>query len=463
MTDIMLAEPGVAHSVAFPGLSVNGFVNAPNVGIAFVALRDFEDSNFEKTRSAEEIAAALNQKFAAIQDAYIAIFPPPPIQGLSTIGGFKLQIEDRGGLGYQALYEETQKLVGAGWQTPGLTGLFSSYQVNVPQVRADVDRDKAMAQGVALSEIFETMQVYLGSLYVNDFNRFGRTYQVNAQADMPFRLEPEDIGQLKVRNERGDMVPLRSFVSLEQSAGPDRVMHYNGYPSAEINGAPAPGYSSGEAEALIAGLAQAQLPNGMEATWTELTYQKQLAGNTGLWIFPLSVLLVFLVLAALYESLTLPLVVILIVPMTLLSAIAGVWLAGGDNNIFTQIGLIVLVGLAAKNSILIVEFARSREQAGASTWDAIIDAARLRLRPILMTSIAFTAGVVPLVLSTGAGAEMRNAMGIAVFAGMIGVTIFGLVLTPVFYWLVQRFVAARSRTERASISDMSSVAAALIP
>jgi multidrug efflux pump len=321
-----------------------------------------------------------------------------------------------------------------------------------------------MAQGVALSEIFETMQVYLGSLYVNDFNRFGRTYQVNAQADMPFRLEPEDIRQLKVRNAQGDMVPLGSFVSLEQAAGPDRVVHYNGYPSAEINGGPAPGYSSGQAEALIAGLADASLPNGMHAEWTELTYQKQLAGNAGLWVFPLSVLLVFLVLAALYESLTLPLVVILIVPMTLLSAIAGVWLAGGDNNIFTQIGLIVLVGLAAKNSILIVEFARAREQQGASTWEAIIDAARLRLRPILMTSIAFTAGVVPLVLASGAGAEMRNAMGVAVFAGMIGVTLFGLVLTPVFYWLVQVLATgARSRAARRSISDTNSVAAALIP
>jgi len=465
MTDIMLAEPGVAHSVALPGLSINGFVNAPNVGIAFVALRDFEDPNFEKTRSADEIAAALNQKFAAIQDAYIAVFPPPPIQGLSTIAGFKIQIEDRAGLGYRALYEETQKIVGAGWQTPGLTGLFSGYQVNVPQVRADVDRDKAMAQGVPLSEIFETMQVYLGSLYVNDFNRFGRTYQVNAQADMPFRLEPEDVGQLKVRNASGDMVPLASFVSLEKTAGPDRVMHYNGYPSAEINGGPAPGYSSGEAEALIAALANASLPNGMHAEWTELTYQKELAGNAGFWVFPISVLLVFLVLAALYESLTLPLVVILIVPMTLLSAIAGVWLVGGDNNIFTQIGLIVLVGLAAKNAILIVEFARAREQAGASTWEAIIDAARLRLRPILMTSIAFTAGVVPLVLAHGAGAEMRHAMGVAVFAGMIGVTLFGLVLTPVFYWLVQRLAGhARSRTaERSSVSDMNAVAAALIP
>jgi multidrug efflux pump len=464
MTDIMLEEPGVAHSVAFPGLSVNGFVNAPNVGIAFVALRDFENPHFKKTRSANEIAASLNRKFAAIQDAYIAIFPPPPIQGLSTIGGFKMQIEDRAGLGYEALYEETQKIIAAGWQTPGLTGLFSSYQVNVPQVRANVDRDKAMAQGVPLTEIFETMQVYLGSLYVNDFNRFGRTYQVNAQADMPFRLEPEDIRTLKVRNVSGEMVPLGSFVTLEQTAGPDRVMHYNGYPTAEINGGPAPGYSSGQAEALISSIAEASLPNGMQAEWTELTYQKQLAGNAGFWVFPLSVLLVFLVLAALYESLTLPLVVILIVPMTLLSAIVGVWLAGSDNNIFTQIGLIVLVGLAAKNAILIVEFARTREQAGASTWDAIIDAARLRLRPILMTSIAFTAGVVPLVLSTGAGAEMRNAMGVAVFAGMIGVTIFGLMLTPVFYWLVQRLAGhARSRNEQTPIGEMDSAAAALIP
>jgi multidrug efflux pump len=263
---------------------------------------------------------------------------------------------------------------------------------------------------------------------------------------MRFRLEPEDVRQLKVRNGSGQMVPLGAFVTLEQVAGPDRVMHYNGYPTAEINGGPAAGYSSGEAEALIEQLAAQSLPNGMTYEWTELTYQQILAGNAGIWIFPLSVLLVFLVLAALYESFTLPLVVILIVPMTLLSAIAGVWLTGGDNNIFTQIGLIVLVGLACKNAILIVEFARVREQAGASTWDAVLEACRLRLRPILMTSIAFTAGVVPLVLSTGAGAEMRNAMGVAVFAGMIGVTIFGLLLTPVFYWVGRRLtVGARAK------------------
>src|SRR5690606_15833533 len=307
-----------------------------------------------------------------------------------------------------------------------------------PQVHAEVDREKAKAQGVALRDLYETMQIYLGSLYVNDFNRFGRTYQVKAQADMNFRLQPEDIVDLKVRNATGAMVPLGSFVRVEQTAGPDMVPHYNGYLTAEINGAPAPGYSSGEAEALMAALAERLLPNGMEYEWTELTYQKILAGNTAVWVFPLCVVLAFLVLAALYESWSLPLVVILIVPMVLLSAIAGVWLTGGDNNIFTQIALIVLVGLACKNAILIVELARDREAAGATTWDAVIEACRLRLRPILMTSMAFIMGVLPLVLASGAGAEMRHAMGIAVFSGMLGVTRFGLLFTPLFYWIVRR-------------------------
>jgi multidrug efflux pump subunit AcrB len=289
------------------------------------------------------------------------------------------------------------------------------------------------------------MQVYLGSLYVNDFNRFGRTYQVNAQADTKFRLEPDDLLRLQVRSEDGKMVPLGAFVELAQTSGPSIVQHYNGYPTAEINGGPAPGFSSGQAEGLLAGLAQKELPNGMTFEWTDLTYQQILAGNTAVWVFPLCVLLAFLVLAAQYESLTLPLVVILIVPMTLLSAIAGVWLSGGDNNIFTQIGLLVLVGLACKNAILIVEFARTRESAGASTWDAVLEACRLRLRPILMTSIAFIMGVLPLVLATGAGSEMRNAMGVAVFAGMLGVTLFGLLLTPVFYYVVRRLEIAVRR------------------
>ncbi|HZF29395.1 MAG TPA: multidrug efflux RND transporter permease subunit [Gammaproteobacteria bacterium] len=445
MNEIMQAEPGVAHTVSFPGLSINGFVNTPNAGIAFAGLSDFSKDGKHVTtsgRSAWEIAAALNKKLGAIQDAYIAVFPPPAVQGLGQIGGFKLQIEDRSGLGFDALYTETQKIVGRGWQTPSLANVFSGFQVNAPQIRANVDRDKAQAQGVALTDLFETMQVYLGSLYVNDFNKFGRTYQVNAQADTSFRLEPDDILRLKVRNADGEMVPLGSFVTLEQSAGPNLVMRYNGYPTAEITGGPAPGFSSGQAQAAIEQIAKDELPNGMSLDWTELAYQQLIAGNTAVWIFPLVVLLAFLVLAALYESLALPLVVILIVPMCQLSAITGVWLTGGDNNIFTQIGLIVLVGLACKNAILIVEFARTREAAGASTWDALLEACRLRLRPILMTSIAFIMGVLPLVYSTGAGSEMRNAMGVAVFAGMLGVTVFGLLLTPVFYWVVRRLTAA---------------------
>jgi multidrug efflux pump len=448
MDRILLAEPGVAHAVSFPGFSINGLVNSPNSGIAFAGLSDFSRDGKTFTNSgrpAAEIAASLNQKFAAIQDAYIAVFPPPAVQGLGQIGGFKVQIEDRANLGFDTLYAETQKLVAAARATPSLAGVFSGFEINAPQVRANVNRDKAQAQGVALSDLFETMQVYLGSLYVNDFNRFGRTYQVNAQADIPFRLEPDDILRLKVRNSADEMVPLGSFVTLEQSSGPNIVQRYNGYPSAEITGGPAPGYSSGQAQAAIEKLADEHLPNGLEHDWTELAYQQQIAGNTAIWIFPLCVLLAFLVLAAQYESWTLPLVVVLIVPMCQLSAIAGVWLSGGDNNIFTQVGLIVLVGLACKNAILIVEFARTREQAGASTWDAVLEACRLRLRPILMTSIAFIAGVIPLVLSTGAGSEMRNAMGIAVFAGMLGVTAFGLLLTPVFYWVVRRLGAAVQR------------------
>jgi multidrug efflux pump len=464
MNEIMQAEPGVAHTVSFPGFSINGFVNTPNSGIAFAGLSDFSKDGKHVTtsgRSAWDIAAALNKKLGAIQDAYIVVFPPPAVQGLGQIGGFKLQIEDRAGLGFEQLYAETQKIVQRGYQTPSLANVFSGFQVNAPQIRANVDRDKAQAQGVALTDLFETMQVYLGSLYVNDFNRFGRTYQVNAQADTQFRLEPDDILKLKVRNADGEMVPLGSFVTLEQSSGPNLVMRYNGYPTAEITGGPAPGFSSGQAQDAIEKLAVEELPNGMSVEWTELAYQQLIAGNTAVWIFPLVVLLAFLVLAALYESLALPLVVILIVPMCQLSAIAGVWLSGGDNNIFTQIGLIVLVGLACKNAILIVEFARTREAAGESTWQAVLEACRLRLRPILMTSIAFIMGVLPLVYSTGAGSEMRNAMGVAVFAGMLGVTVFGLLLTPVFYWVVRRLThAVQSRRAQPQESEAGT---ALLP
>ncbi|MBC3765669.1 multidrug efflux RND transporter permease subunit [Neptunicella marina] len=442
MSEIALKHPGVESAVAFPGLSINGFTNAPNAGIVFVTLKPFEERK-SADLSANAIAGSLGAQFGSIQDAFIAIFPPPPVQGMGTIGGFKLQIQDRGNLGYEELYKVTQNVLHKAWANPKLAGIFSGYQVNVPQLDVEIDREKAKAQGVAISDIFNTMQVYLGSLYVNDFNQFGRNYKVNIQAKDRFRQEPEQITQMKVRNQNGDMIPLGSFIKVSHSAGPDRVMHYNGYITAEINGAAAPGFSSGEAQAEIEKILDETLPIGMSYEWTDLTYQQILAGNTAMLIFPLVVLLVFLVLAAQYESLSLPLAIILIVPMTLLSAMTGVILTHGDNNIFTQIGLIVLVGLATKNAILIVEFAKEKEDHGLSLMDAIMEATRLRLRPILMTSFAFIMGVVPMAIATGAGAEMRRAMGIAVFSGMLGVTFFGLLLTPLFYHVVRRRRAAR--------------------
>ncbi|MGY3228732.1 multidrug efflux pump [Luteibacter sp. HA06] len=452
MGDIALKDPGAANAVQFPGLSINGFTNSTNSGIVFVTLKPFEERR-DKDLSADAIVARLNAKFASIQGAYIAIFPPPPVNGLGTIGGFRIQLEDRGDLGFDELYKQTQGIIGASQKTPELAHLFSSFQVNVPQFDADIDREKAKSEGIDLGDVFQTMQAYLGSLYVNDFNRFGRTYQVNVSAEPSFRHEPSDVVGLKTRNAAGDLVPLGSFLTMRQTNGPDRVQHYNGYPTAEINGGAAPGYSTGQAQEAMEKLVNTSLPNGMSYEWTELTYQQILAGNTAVLVFPLSVLLVFLVLASLYESLSLPLAVILIVPMVLLSAIAGVIVTGGDNNIFTQIGLIVLVGLACKNAILIVEFAREAEIEGMSRVDAVLEAARLRLRPILMTSFAFIMGVVPLVTSHGAGAEMRHAMGVAVFAGMLGVTFFGLIFTPLFYVLIrgwnERTIANRAaRRER---------------
>jgi multidrug efflux pump len=442
LSDIALAHPGVQDAIEFPGLSINGFTNSPNSGIVFVGLKPFEQRT-TKNLSGMAITKQLNEKFSGIQEAFVAIFPPPPVQGLGTVGGFKLYVEDRAGLGLEPLYKETTAAIGKGYQTPALGGLFSSFDVNVPQIDAHVDREKAKTFGISLDDVFETMQVYLGALYVNDFNRFGRTYQVNAQAESSYRLQPEDIVKLRVRNAAGEMIPLGSVVTVRSTYGPDRVMHYNGFPAAEINGAAGPGYSSGQSEAAITNILNQNLPNGMRFEWTELTFQRILAGNTMVYIFPLSVLLVYLVLAAQYESWSLPLVVILIVPMTLLSAIAGVWLLNGDNNVFTQISLIVLVGLACKNAILIVEFAREKQHEGMNRFEAVLEACRLRLRPILMTSLAFTMGVVPLVLSSGAGSEMRQAIGVAVFFGMLGVTFFGLLLTPVFYVVVQRLVEGK--------------------
>ncbi|HWV42392.1 efflux RND transporter permease subunit [Pseudorhodoplanes sp.] len=436
MSDIALKTPGVEHAIAFPGLSINGFTNSSNAGIVFAGLEPFEKRK-SKALSGAAIAASLNRQYGAIQEAFIAMFPPPPVAGLGTIGGFKLQIEDRAGMGYEALDQATKAFLAQAQKTPQLSGVFSGYQVNVPQLYADIDRVKARQLGVAVTDIFETMQIYLGSLYANDFNRFGRTYSVRVQADAQFRARADDIGQLKVRSASGEMVPLSALLRVKSSAGPERAMRYNGFLTADVNGTAAPGFSTGEAQAAVKKIAAETLPKGFDFEWTELTYQEILAGNSAMWVFPLAVFLVFLVLAALYESLALPLSIIMIVPMGLLAAMTGVWLSGGDNNIFTQIGLIVLVGLSAKNSILIVEFARELEFAGRNPVQAAIEAARLRLRPILMTSLAFVMGVLPLVLSTGAGAEMRQAMGVAVFAGMIGVTAFGLILTPVFYVLLR--------------------------
>ncbi|MGE8689242.1 MAG: efflux RND transporter permease subunit [Achromobacter sp.] len=436
MSDIALKEPGVQSAIAFPGLSINGFTNSSSAGIVFVMLKPFNERK-NAALSGDAIAASLNQKFAAIQDSFIAVFPPPPVMGLGTLGGFKFQIEDRGAAGYAELDKAKAAFLAKARQTPELGPAFSSYEINVPQLDVDLDRVKAKQLGVPVTEVFDTMQIYLGSMYVNDFNRFGRVFQVRAQADAPFRAHADDILQLKTRNAAGDMVPLSSLVTVKQTFGPEMVVRYNGYTAADINGGPAPGYSSDQAQAAAERIAAETLPRGMKMEWTDLTYQQILAGNAGLWVFPISVLLVFLVLAALYESLTLPLAVILIVPMSILAALTGVYLTGNDNNIFTQIGLMVLVGLSAKNAILIVEFARELEMNGRTPLEAAIEASRLRLRPILMTSIAFIMGVVPLVLSSGAGSEMRHAMGVAVFFGMLGVTLFGLFLTPVFYVLLR--------------------------
>jgi len=436
MSAIAAEIPGVESSIAFPGLSINGFTNAPNSGIAFFSLKPFNERK-GKEQSAEGIAAEINKRMGAVEDAFVMVLPPPPVNGLGTTGGFKMMLEDRGNLGYDALYKATQAMQAKAWADPRLQGVFSSYQINVPQLFADIDRVKAKQLGVPLQTIYQTLQVNLGSLYVNDFNQFGRTYQVRVQADAQFRSQPEQIAQLKVRSSSGEMIPLSSLMQVKDSYGPDRVQRYNAYVSADMNGGPAAGVSSGQAQAIFEQIAKETLPKGIAYEWTDLTYQDILSGNTMIYVFPLCVLLVFLVLAAQYESWTLPLAVILIVPMSILCALVGVKLTGGDNNIFTQIALFVLVGLASKNAILIVEFARELEHHGRSIVEAALEACRLRLRPILMTSIAFIMGVVPLVFSSGAGAEMRHAMGVAVFAGMLGVTFFGLFLTPVFYVLLR--------------------------
>ncbi|HVT52503.1 MAG TPA: multidrug efflux RND transporter permease subunit [Dongiaceae bacterium] len=440
-TGIILKTPGVIHAVPFSGFDAATFTNAPNAGAIFAALAPFRE-RAAKGLSADHILADLRQRLGAIQGAFSIVIPPPPVSGIGNAGGFKLMIQDRRGRGLAALDAAVQDLAGAANQTPGLTGVFSLFNTRTPKVYADIDRSKAEMLGVSADQVFETLEVYVGSSFVNEFNYLGRTYRVTAQADGSFRQNLHDIANLKTRNNLGEMVPLGSVTAFRDITGPYRVPRYNLYPAAELQGNTAPGYSAGYGLAKMEELAAQRLPDGFGYEWTELAYQQKLAGNTGLLVFGASVVFVFLVLAAQYESWSLPLSVVLIVPMCLLAAVSGLLLRGIDVNILAQVGFVVLIGLAAKNAILIVEFAKQAEEGGADRFHAAVSAASTRLRPILMTSFAFILGVVPLAIAVGAGAEMRQALGTAVFFGMLGVTVFGLIFTPVFYVAV-RGIAAR--------------------
>ncbi len=453
-TEILQKTEGVGNIIAYAGWSVLTGSTQSNVATIFVRLKDFDARKGHPEMSADTLVKTLGQKMAQIPNGFIKVFAPPPVRGMSSVGGFKLQIQDRSNAGITELQRVNTEFVGKGNQQAGLVGLFSTFRADVPQLFVDVDRTRSKTMSVPLNEIFDTLQIYLGSLYVNDFNNFGRIYQVIAQADAEFRMQPEDIAKLKTRSTNGDIVPLGSLVNVQNITGPDKITRYNMYPAAEINGSTLPGVSSGQAIELMSKLLNNELPAGFDFEWTEVSLQQVLAGNVAYLVFPLSVLFVFLVLAAQYESWSLPFTVILIVPMCILSSMAGVWLSDMDNNIFTQIGFIVLVGLASKNAILIVEFAKQRQEQGLDKFAAVIDAAKVRLRPILMTSFAFILGVFPLVTAQGAGSESRRILGTAVFSGMIGVTFFGLLLTPVFYVavqsLTQKLFPAKSAAEKKS-------------
>jgi multidrug efflux pump len=438
ISDIALGVPGIAHTVEFAGFSALDGTNRNNAVTTFLPLAPFEERIKDPRLNGFAITAAVRQKFAGIQDARVLVFPPPPVRGIGNAGGFKIQIQDRRGAGLPALQEATDQLIGKARSGHGLVGLFTSFRSQVPQLYLDIDRRKVETLDVPINSVFDTLQAYLGSTYVNDFNFVNRTDQVNIQADARFRIQPESIGQIYTRNNKNQMVPLGTLMDIREVTGPDKVMHYNIYPSAEINGSTLPGESSGQAIEVMQTLADKTLPSQFGYEWTELSLQEILAGNSALYIFPLCALFVFLVLAAQYESWSLPLAIILIVPMCLFAAITGVYLRGSDNNIFTQIGFVVLIGLACKNAILIVEFAKQQMDAGLSRQDAAIEASKLRLRPILMTSFAFTLGVFPLVNALGPGSEMRQAIGTAVFSGMIGVTFFGIFLTPVFFSVIMK-------------------------
>ena len=441
VTDIVLATPGIAHAVPIVGLDGATFTTATNAAVVFTPLDPFEE-RAKKGQSAVALMATLNQKFAAIQDGLIISVSPPPVRGIGTTGGFKMEVQDTQGAPLKQLEQVAQSLMAAANQDPGLTSVFTTFNTQTPKVYADIDRVRAEMLGVTPDDVFQTLEVYLGSQYVNDFNFLGRTYRVTAQADGEFRQDLHAISQLKTRNSDGEMVPLGSVASFRDITGPYRVEHFNLFPAAAVQGATKPGFSTGYGLDTMERLADQVLPDGYSYQWTELAYQEKQAGNTAIFVFAASVVFVFLLLAAQYESWGLPLAVILIVPMCLLAAVSGLLLRGMDVNILGQIGFVVLIGLAAKNAILIVEFARQNEELGEDRFQAATEAARVRLRPILMTSFAFILGVLPLVIATGAGSEMRQSLGTAVFFGMIGVTVFGLIFTPVFYVVVRRFVSA---------------------
>ncbi len=440
VTAIVLDTPGIAHAVPIVGLDGATFTSAPNAAVVFTPLDPFKE-RAEKGQSANALIATLNQKFAAVQEALVLSVSPPPVRGIGTTGGFKMEVQDTHGGDLAQLEAVAQSVVGAANQTPGLMNVFTTFNTRTPKVYADIDRVRAEMLGVNTDDVFQTLEVYLGSQYVNDFNFLGRTYRVTAQADGNFRQDLHAIGQLKTRNSQGQMVPLSSVASFRDITGPYRVEHFNLFPSAAVQGGTKPGFPPAPVSRPWSKSRSSNCPRATPMQWTELAYQEKAAGNTAIIVFAASVVFVFLLLAAQYESWTLPLAVILIVPMCLLAAVTGLLIRGMDVNILAQIGFVVLIGLAAKNAILIVEFAKQNEEHGEDRFQAATEAARVRLRPILMTSFAFILGVLPLVIATGAGAEMRQSLGTAVFFGMIGVTLFGLIFTPVFYVVMRRFAA----------------------
>jgi hydrophobe/amphiphile efflux-1 (HAE1) family protein len=450
VVDVALKTPGVAHAVNIVGFNGATFTQAPNSGAVFLTLEPWDKRGRDPKESAAGITAELFKRLAGFQEALILVIQPPPVAGIGNAGGVRMMVEDRAARGSQALLEATTAMVTKASQTPGLTQVFTLFENSTPQIYLDIDRTKAQMLGVNVADVFGALQVYIGSAYVNDFNLLGRTFRVTAQADAPYRRDPSDILKIRVRNESGETVPLGSFTTVRNIAGPYRVPRYNLYPAAELDATAIPGYSQGQVIDALQKIAAETLPDGFGYEWTTLAFQQIRAGSTALFAFALAVVFVFLVLAAQFESLTLPLAVILIVPMCLVASISGVIMRGQDNNILTQVGFIVLIGLAAKNAILIVEFAKQLEDQGRDRWAAAVEAARLRLRPILMTSLAFIFGVMPLVWAIGAGAELRQTLGTAVFAGMIGVTAFGLVFTPIFY-VVCRWIAEKtSRRQHAA-------------